>query len=404
MELFTIELGLSAQPLQESFEKYGKRATHSWIKSICLGEGFYVQGPRRILGPLRIEPPSDRDRWFMEAVEASGISNTSELNRINRVRLHQQVLYVSDVLEANGKTIDSKYLEPRPLEEKWSQFIFPTENPPTQDFSLWRQVVNSLAPRGRIQHRIGIFTSPGHKIWPWRYDIQQNVLFHLRGDQTMDVYTPAIGQEYGHRPNCWMIFSQDVPTKVRGEICSVRKARNGIVNITSHSPQSPAKVPPRDFWTVIEEWGELWIWEHLKVVGDPGWIEYSIKDKACIAVTDGSYMKHMYPNICSAAFIFKCSLGRGRIIGYFAEHSPDAGSYRGELLGLMAIHLILKGVHKFNPSIRGSVRIISDCMGALHKVENMHEMQPPRYPKEHHDQLRRAVFHMRILSRGCPPG
>jgi hypothetical protein len=61
-----------------------------------------------------IEPQRDRDRWFMLAVEETGISNMNELNRINRVRLHQQVLYVSDVLEANRKSMDSKYLEPQP--------------------------------------------------------------------------------------------------------------------------------------------------------------------------------------------------------------------------------------------------------------------------------------------------
>jgi hypothetical protein len=52
-----------------------------------------------------------------------------------------------------------------------------------------------------------------------------------------------------------MIHSQDVPSEVRGDICSVRKAREGIINITSHSPQALAKALPKDFWAVIEEWG-----------------------------------------------------------------------------------------------------------------------------------------------------
>ncbi len=88
-------------------------------------------------------------------------------------------------------------------------------------------------------------------------------------------------------------------------------------------------------------------------------------------------MKDMYPHICSAAFIFECTKGQGRIIGYFVEHSPDAGSYRGELLGLMAIHIILKGVHEFNLAIEGSVQIISDCMGSLNWVENLPPYQVP---------------------------
>ena len=106
-------------------------------------------------------------------------------------------------------------------------------------------------------------------------------------------------------------------------------------------------------------------------------MEASIAESSCLTVTDGSYMKQMYPNISSAAFIFECSRGRGRIIGYFVEHLPDAGSYRGELLGLMAIHLVLRGVYEFSKAIGGSVQIISDCMRALNKVENMPPYQIP---------------------------
>jgi hypothetical protein len=47
----------------------------------------------------------------------------------------------------------------------------------------------------------------------------------------------------------------------------------------------------------------------------------------------------------------------------------DAGSYRGELLGLMAIHLILQAINEVTPSLRGLVSILSDCLGALCKVE-----------------------------------
>jgi hypothetical protein len=245
----------------------------------------------------------------MRAVEEAGITFTNELSRINRVRLHQQVLYVSNVLEANRKTINKRYLVPRSLDDNWSHLIFPNKKPPQRDFALWREVVQSLAPRGQIQHRIGNFTSRGHKIWPWRYEVDQNVLLYLGGEM-MDVYSLAIGPEYNRRPNCWMISSQDVPAEDIGEICSIQEARNqGVVNITSHSPQCTPKIPPRDFWAVIEEWGELWIWENLKVVRDPGWLEASIAKSSCFAVTNGSYMKQMYPNISSAAFIFECSRG-----------------------------------------------------------------------------------------------
>jgi hypothetical protein len=150
MELFIIELGLSAQPLQESYENYGKRITHSWIKSVW--EKVCRYKIKVEICPLDIDPPREGDHWFMQEVEEAGITDTNKLSWINCVRLHQQVLFMSDMLEANGKTIDKRYMEPRPLDDKWLCLIFPNEKPPQQDFALWREAVCSLAPRGQVQH------------------------------------------------------------------------------------------------------------------------------------------------------------------------------------------------------------------------------------------------------------
>jgi hypothetical protein len=63
----------------------------------------------------------------------------------------------------------------------------------------------------------------------------------------------------------------------------------------------------------------------------------------------------------------------------------------------MAIHLILKGVHEFNQNVGGSIRIISDCMGALHKVENI---PPYRIPTRcsHPDILKNIMLNCEGLS------
>jgi hypothetical protein len=57
------------------------------------------------------------------------------------------------------------------------------------------------------------------------------------------------------------------------------------------------------------------------------WLADAIADNSLVAVTNGSYMKEIYPHINSAAFIFECSKGRGHLWGSFVEHTPDAGSY-----------------------------------------------------------------------------
>jgi hypothetical protein len=109
-------------------------------------------------------------RAFIEA----GYTRDDELLILNRVRCHQQTLFLSDVLDAGGRNIDSKYLNRRPNNEAWSSLVFPMEKPPNRHISLWREALQTIAPRGRVDNRLGQFTRKGHKIWEWRYDRAAN--------------------------------------------------------------------------------------------------------------------------------------------------------------------------------------------------------------------------------------
>jgi hypothetical protein len=55
---------------------------------------------------------------------------------------------------------------------------------------------------------------------------------------------------------------------------------------------------------------------------------------------NGSYFCKLYPNLCSAAFVLECSKGCSCVVGSFFEALLVANAFRGELLGLMAIHQI----------------------------------------------------------------
>jgi hypothetical protein len=142
-----------------------------------------------------------------------------------------------------------------------------------------------------------------------------------------------------------------------------------LKSITLHSPWPPSQATPLTFWEVIRGWGNTWMWDNLFIMGDLDWTAVSIADNSWVAVTDGF----------SAAFVLECSKGRGRFVGSFVEHTPNAGSYRGELLGIMAIHLILRGINEVRQGLQGLVHILSDCLGALNKVENL---PPYRIPTQ----------------------
>ena len=133
------------------------------------------------------------------------------------------------------------------------------------------------------------------------------------------------------------------------------------------------------------------------MTGGTSWIHGSIADGSLVAVTDGSYIREIYPNLCSAAFVLECSKGQGQIMGAILEALLVANAYRGELLRLMAIHLILLSVNKLHIDLSGSVEVVLDCLGALKHVTNLPPYRiPPRC--RHSDILKTILVHCRDLS------
>ena len=120
------------------------------------------------------------------------------------------------------------------------------------------------------------------------------------------------------------------------------------------------------------------------------WIEQAITDDSLLVVTDGSYMQETFPNVCLAAFILECTKGRGRLIGHYPEKLLQANAYRGKLLGLVAIHLLLLSVNHVAPALAGSVQIFSDCLGALNHMLHLPPHQVPTHCK-HSDILKTSL-------------
>jgi hypothetical protein len=109
----------------------------------------------------------------------------------------------------------------------------------------------------------------------------------------------------------------------------------------------------------------------MKVVGGMDWLAQAIAGGALNAVTDGSYIREHYPDLCSAAFILKCKCRGGCVVGAFPEASFEANAFCGELLGLMAVHLLLLAVNTVSPGLTGLVRVYSDCLCALSRIAEL---------------------------------
>ena len=394
LEYMILELGVSFQPLQLSYKKYSKRLTDCWLKSLwekCQKFGVVVTFHHH---EQELQMPRDGDKWLMLEFERLGC-NVDTLERLNRVRIFMQALFLSDLLGASGKCLDRQYLVKRRLGERWSRANFPNERPPQRDFNLWARIIRQLVPSTGIPDRLGPMRVVSHKLWPWRHDVEEGTLVHVKGE-LMDVYKPSQLPRYRNVRNRWTRLLCDQPAEKLGDICTVREVAPAVMAIASATGDPPAKSTPECFLELLEEWGCTWMWESIRMEGTDGWLEESIQEGTLRAVTDGSYMREVFPDVCSAAFVLECSKGRGRIMGSFPEHSSGANAYRAELLGLLAVHLILLAISRTHVNLAGHVEIYSDCVGALGRILNLPTTRIPSSCK-HADILKNIMINCREL-------
>ena len=74
--------------------------------------------------------------------------------------------------------------------------------------------------------------------------------------------------------------------------------------------------------------------------GDLDWVVTALRNGTGIWVTDGSYNKKMAQFVSGAGWVFYYTTAKKKLYRSFFERSPKAGSYRGELLGLLASHTL----------------------------------------------------------------
>ncbi len=254
-----------------------------------------------------IPPRQNHDDWIMLIFVNTGYSD-DELIWLYRVQCHQHILFYSNIFDAGGRAIDHQYLAKRPLQLAWLRLIFPLENPPARNFHLWWSTIDTIAPRGRPRLWLGWMINKRHKFWEWRFDGES--LCHLSGNK-MDIYAPLVAMGNNCNNNRCTCSLRRQPQQDTGYLCFVTINTNGEVAIRLQAEVAHPKTPPRRFWEVLQKWKRTWMWDNIQWVGDDNWIAGSIAARSCIAVTDGSYMKALYPNIHSAAFVLECTRGGG---------------------------------------------------------------------------------------------
>jgi hypothetical protein len=171
------DLGLSFQPFHVSYKHYGNGVTTCWLKRVwekvdCYGFVLTVNNIVSIY-------PREGDDWLTARFIATGYKG-EELLTLNRVRKHQQALFLLDVLGASGGSVDKQYLQQRQIGEWWSSMMFPCKEVTELEMGFWCRAIAQVVSRGPAQASLGRLKSGGHKIWKWQVQESKGHLYHQR--------------------------------------------------------------------------------------------------------------------------------------------------------------------------------------------------------------------------------
>jgi hypothetical protein len=140
---------------------------------------------------------------------------------------------------------------------------------------------------------------------------------------------------------------------------------------------SPLFVPEETnptFWELLRSLGSKWMWEHVKDEdSDMSWVRDTMVNGMLLAVTDGSYDRERAKDVSGSGWILLCTASRRTLRSSFYEIPPKAGSFREELLGLVAIHTLALAVVRFFHLDCVSRKICCDNIAALNQSSKVRQ-------------------------------
>lgn len=123
-----------------------------------------------------------------------------------------------------------------------------------------------------------------------------------------------------------------------------------------------------EFWAFVQSWGGDWSWDQIFTsLGID--LVILIADGLAVMVTDGLYSHKICSDIDGAGWMIYCR-SRCKVVfkGSFYKWCGNTGSYRGEQLGLLVVHLMILAVEKFYKLPAGPGGLVAcDNLGGLNK-------------------------------------
>jgi len=140
------------------------------------------------------------------------------------------------------------------------------------------------------------------------------------------------------------------------------------------------------------------MWEHLKVLGSLDSVITAVKNGTAIWCTDGSFDRVVMPSISSAGWVVFDPKTKHHLRGAFYEDSgPYASAYRGELLGITALHLVASAMAELYGKPASQNTMYCDNQRALEKAK-WHRRRIS--PATKHSDLLRLLRNIKFTTMG----
>ena len=396
LEALQLEAGFNCCPLTQPYHPIGPLLTPSWIRSFweCLDRlqwHITIDYPTQ---PL----PRESDALLTHIFTTGGVS-TSTLRSLNRCRNFLGLLFLSDMTSADGRFLESRFLAPTGVRRSFGTSLsFPRERPSSADWAAWRIFWEAYTGVGRTLHRpLGRWIERGHRQWEFYYDDERDAI-EQRTPDGVSYYMPAQHGRPTRGTRAYRLVSvhNDGRNPV-GQPCSVACAGRHEVRYLCQGPRQQHGIPrEKTFLEFLRSWGGEWMWHN---VGNDDatldWLITAIERGTTVWVTDGSYNKELAPTISGAGWVIYCTETNKRLYGNFYEQSPSAGSYRGELLGLLALHTLAAALERYFSFKDGTAKLCCDNQTALFKSKEPRKRIPTGSSQ---GDIKRALRNVKAVS------
>ncbi len=107
-----------------------------------------------------------RGNKFLMLIFMDNSHNREKLKHLNRVRVHQKVIFMSDVLSSLGQKIDPAMLRCQGQGESFSFTRWPNKDTTESNFLLWSQALEDICPSRCQTNTVHEYVAKTHRNHP----------------------------------------------------------------------------------------------------------------------------------------------------------------------------------------------------------------------------------------------